>query len=122
MAIRLLLALVGVACACVRAASRPGASEPAGCVLPPLSSAPLSTRWQARELVRRSEGPAREVRGRVLAFRDSAHVTGPLEGVVIRRVGTGQGAISRADGTFALLAQPREVIPIEVRRIGSRHG
>lgn len=113
-----LLVIVGLACACVRSPSRPNASEPVGCVLPPLTSAEPTTRWQARELVRRSDGPAGEVRGLVLAFRDSGHVTGPLEGVVIRRAGTSQGAISRADGTFTLLAQPQEVITLEVRRIG----
>ena len=113
-----LLVIVGLACACVRSPSRPSASEPVGCVLPPLTGAEPIKRWQSRELVRRSEGPAGGVRGLVLAFRDSGQVTGPLEGVVIRRAGTGQGAISRADGTFTLLAQPREVITLEVRRIG----
>jgi hypothetical protein len=111
------LAPMIIACAPIPRAS--ASTEQVGCVLAPDSAARAwSVRWQPKLLIRRAEGTARELRGRVFALRDSAGVIGPLEGATVQLAGMSHGGISRADGSFVVLSMLSGVTRLEVRRIG----
>ena len=105
--------------ACVPTPRASASPEQVGCVLALDSAARAwSVRWQPTLLIRRSEGTAGELRGRVVALRDSAGVVGPLEGATIQIAGMSHGGISRADGGFLVRSVPSGVTRLEVRRIG----
>ena len=120
----LAVALALSANACIRASelTEVAPKEPApvtGCA--PISDSSLvsgPTQPPSRELVRRVGGTPGELRGRVLALSDAGDVLGPMAGAQVRLAGTGFGAMTRDDGTFAVLQLPVDFGTVEIRRIG----